>query len=60
MIRTADPAGVDPEEMLVAYQMNWKGENIYTGGERIRQAAVMLAEVVGGVLLDADGFPIGE
>jgi hypothetical protein len=28
--------------------------------ERMRQAAVMLAEVVGGVLLDADGFPIGE
>jgi hypothetical protein len=28
--------------------------------ERMRKAAVMLAEVVGGVLLDADGFPVGE
>lgn len=28
--------------------------------DRMRKAAVMLAEVVGGVLLDADGFPVGE
>ncbi|MGH3416154.1 MAG: hypothetical protein ACRDTP_08010 [Mycobacteriales bacterium] len=28
--------------------------------ERVRKTAVMLADVVGGVLLDADGFPVGE
>ncbi len=28
--------------------------------DRMRKAAVMLAEVVGGVLLDADGFPLGD
>lgn len=28
--------------------------------DRMRKAAVLLAEVVGGVLLDADGFPVGE
>lgn len=28
--------------------------------DRMRKAAVLLAEVVGGVLLDADGFPIGD
>lgn len=27
--------------------------------DRMRKAAVLLAEVVGGVLLDADGFPVG-
>ena len=26
--------------------------------ERVRKAAVLLAEVIGGVLLDADGFPV--
>ena len=28
--------------------------------ERVRKAAVLLAEVIGGVLLDADGFPVGD
>jgi hypothetical protein len=28
--------------------------------EKVRKAAVLLAEVIGGVLLDADGFPVGE
>jgi hypothetical protein len=26
--------------------------------ERVRNAAVLLAEVIGGVLLDEDGFPV--